>query len=215
VGRRGRWPNERVDGAMPTDRDRVLTLFLGWTGVRYGEAAGLRVDAIDTLRRRVRIAAAVAEVRGRVIVGTPKTHAARTITFPGFLAPILGEYLGTVPRDGLAFPNRVGGPLRVTTWHRRVFTPAAEDAGLVPPTLRVHDLRHTAASLQIASGAGVKLVQRQLGHRTASMTLDCYSHLFPDELDDLSSALDGLRTRTPTDSSRTLAAMEALDVHRA
>jgi integrase len=89
---------------MPTDRDRVLTLFLGWTGVRYGEAAGLRVDAIDTLRRRVRIAAAVAEVRGRVIVGTPKTHAARTITFPGFLAPILGEYLGTVPGTGSRSP---------------------------------------------------------------------------------------------------------------
>ena len=53
---------------MPTERDRVLTLLLGWTGLRFGEAAGLRVDGIDTLRRRVRITAAVAEVRGRVIV---------------------------------------------------------------------------------------------------------------------------------------------------
>ena len=206
---------EALADAMPSERDRVLTLFLGWTGVRYGEGAGLRVEAIDPLRRRARIAAAVTEVRGHVIVGTPKTHAARTITFPGFLAPILGEYLGTVPRDGLAFPDRMGGPLRVTNWHRRVFTPAAEDARLVPPSLRVHDLRHTAASLQIASGAGVKIVQRQLGHRTATMTLDRYAHLFPDELDALSGALDGLRSRTPTDSSRTLAAVEALEVHRA
>jgi integrase len=57
----------------------------------------------------------------------------------------------------------------------------------VPPN-RVHDLRHTAASLQIASGAGVKLVQRHLAHLTATMTLDRYGHLFPDDLDALSSA---------------------------
>jgi integrase len=124
------------------------------------------------------------------------------VTVPGFLAVRLGEYL---PRRGLAFPNREGGgPLRVTNWNRRTFTPAAEDAGLVPPLLRVHDLRHTAASLMIASAAGVKVVQQQLGHRTATMTLDRYAHLFPDELDALSSALDGLRARTPADSSRTV-----------
>jgi integrase len=194
---------ERLADAMPSERDRVLTLVLGWTGVRFGEAAALRVESVVTLRRRVRISAAVAEVRGRTIVGTTKTHAARTIALPAFLAQILGEYLGTVPRDGLVFPDRVGGPLRVTAWHRRVFTPSAQDAGLVPPKLRVHDLRHTAASLQIASGAGVKLVQRQLGHLSATMTLDRYGHLFPDELDALSNALDGLRTRTPADSVRT------------
>jgi hypothetical protein len=65
--------------AMPTKRDCVLKLLLGWTGVCFGEAAGLRIDAIDPLRRRVRISAAVAEVHGRIIIGTSKTHAARTI----------------------------------------------------------------------------------------------------------------------------------------
>jgi integrase len=55
----------------------------------------------------------------------------------------------------------------------------------------------------ISSGAGVKVVQQQLGHRTATLTLDRYAHLFPFELDALSTALDGLRTRTPADSLRT------------
>jgi hypothetical protein len=50
-----------------------------------------------------------------------------------------------------------------------------------------------------ASGAGVKVVQHQLGHRAATMTLDRSAHLFPDELDALSSAIDGLKARTPTD----------------
>jgi integrase len=93
--------------------------------------------------------------------------------------------------------------MRVTNWNHRVFTPAARAVGFVPPTLRVHDLRHTAASLMIASGAGVKVVQQQLGHRTATLTLDRYAHLFPSELDALSTALDGLRARTPADSLRT------------
>jgi integrase len=194
---------EVLADAMPTQRDHVLTLLLGWTGVRFGEAAGLQVDAIDPLRRRLRIRAAVAEVRGRIIVGTPKTHAARTVTLPGFLAPMLGEYLALVGRDGLAFPDRKGGPMRVTNWNQRVFRRAARAVGFVPPTLRVHDLRHTAASLMIASGAGVKVVQQQLGHRTATLTLDRYAHLFPSELDALSTALDGLRARTPADSLRT------------
>jgi integrase len=171
--------------------------------LRFGEAAGLQVDAIDPLRRRLRISAAVAEVRGRIIVGTPKNHAARTIALPGFLAPILAEYLAQVGRDGVAFPDREGGPIRVTNWNRRTFAPAARSVGLVPPTLRVHDLRHTAASLMISSGAGVKVVQQQLGHRTANLTLDRYAHLFPSELDALSTALDGLKARTPADSLRT------------
>lgn len=51
----------------------------------------------------------------------------------------------------------------------------------------------------IASGAGVKIVQRQLGHASATLTLDRYAHLYPDELDALSSALGGLKARTPAD----------------
>jgi len=168
-------------------------------------SAGLRVELVDTLRRRIRITEAVAEVRGSIIIGTPKTHASRSIVLPGFLAPILREYLATVRRFGLVFPDAVGGPLRVTNWNRRTLTPSATSVGLIPPKLRVHDLRHTAASLMIASGAGVKIVQQQLGHASATLTLDRYAHLFPDELDALSSALDGLKARTPADSSRTVA----------
>ena len=53
-----------------------------------------------------------------------------------------------------------------------------------------HELRHTAASLAIASGADVKVVQQMLGHKSATMTLDLYGHLFPDQLDDVADRLD-------------------------
>jgi integrase len=53
-----------------------------------------------------------------------------------------------------------------------------------------HELRHTAASPAIASGADVKVVQLMLGHKTATMTLDLYGHLFPDRLDELADRMD-------------------------
>ena len=60
------------------------------------------------------------------------------------------------------------------------------------PRVTVHELRHTAASLMIASGANVKTVQAQLGHKSATMTLDQYGHLFPDDLDDVADKMDDL-----------------------
>ncbi|MFE3360668.1 tyrosine-type recombinase/integrase, partial [Streptomyces californicus] len=57
-----------------------------------------------------------------------------------------------------------------------------------------HQLRHTAASLMIASGAHVKTIQRQLGHKSATMTLDNYGHLFDDDLDGVADRMGaGLR----------------------
>ncbi len=64
------------------------------------------------------------------------------------------------------------------------FKPAVRAARL-PQRLSWYDLRHTCASLLIREGASVKAVQKQLGHATASITLDTYGHLFPDELDAL------------------------------
>ena len=61
-------------------------------------------------------------------------------------------------------------------------------AGLTDVT--PHDLRHTAASLAVASGATVKAVQRMLGHASAAMTLDVYSGLFDDDLSDPAARMD-------------------------
>jgi integrase len=71
------------------------------------------------------------------------------------------------------------------------FKPAARAADL-PPALRVHDLRHTCASLLIREGASIKAVQHHLGHKSASIILDRYGHLFPEELDHLAERLDQL-----------------------
>jgi len=78
--------------------------------------------------------------------------------------------------------------LRVRNFRRNVFDPAVARVG--PAGLHPHELRHTAASLASASGADVKVVQMMLGHKTATMTLDLYGHLFPDRLDVLADRMD-------------------------
>ncbi|MCU1508892.1 MAG: integrase [Glaciihabitans sp.] len=67
------------------------------------------------------------------------------------------------------------------------FDKALEKAGL--PSMTIHDLRHTAASLAISAGANVKAVQRMLGHASAAMTLDTYADLFDDDLDSVAIRL--------------------------
>ena len=81
--------------------------------------------------------------------------------------------------------------MRNLNFRRDVFNRAAEDAGLAG--LTPYELRHTAASLAIKAGANVKAVQRMLGHASAAMTLDRYTDLFDDDLDDVADRLDALR----------------------
>lgn len=71
----------------------------------------------------------------------------------------------------------------------------------------MHDLRDTAASLWIKSGANVKVVQAQLGHESATMTLDRYAALFPDDLDEMAARLE---SAPPADSVRTLRAVAGI-----
>jgi integrase len=67
--------------------------------------------------------------------------------------------------------TRLSGPLRETNWKRSVRWSAAI-AAIGRPQLRVHDLRQTAASMWLGSGADPKIVQRVLGHASAAMTMD-------------------------------------------
>ncbi len=171
----------------PCDYGLVI-LFLAYTGARFGEMAALRVRRLDLLARRVEIAEAVTSVNGRLTWGTPKTHATRWIGIPAFLADTLGEHVNGLGPNDVVFTTAQGEVLRASNFRRDVFTPAARQLGL--DGLVPHALRHTAASLAIATGADVKVVQQMLGHKSATMTLDLYGHLFDDRLDDVAGALD-------------------------
>jgi integrase len=167
---------------------RLVVLFLAYTGVRFGEMAALRVRRLDLLRRRAQIAESVTLVRGVQTWGTPKGHDRREVPIPRFLVDELAGHVAGRGADDLVFPALKGGALRAQVFQRAVLTETASALGL--GGLHPHALRHTAASLAIASGANIKVVQQMLGHKSATMTLDLYGHLFPDQLDEVADRMD-------------------------
>jgi integrase len=167
---------------------RLVVLFLAYTGCRFGEMAALRVRRFDELRRRVEIAEAVTAVNGTLVWGTPKGHARRWVSVPKFIAEEIARRVRSKSADELIFKSSRGQVLRASNFRRDVFNQACSAAGL--GAMHPHELRHTAASLAIASGANVKVVQSMLGHKSATLTLDLYGHLFTDQLDSVADALD-------------------------
>ncbi|MGI8760934.1 MAG: tyrosine-type recombinase/integrase [Jatrophihabitantaceae bacterium] len=186
--------HEQVDDlADACGEHRLAVLFLAYTGIRFGELAALRVGHLDLMRRRATIAESVTEVGGRGLVwGTPKGHERRDVPIHRFLIDELAAHVAGKPADALVFTAPQGGTLRVRNFRRVALDPAAKALGV--EGLHPHALRHTAASLAIASGADVKVVQQMLGHKSATMTLDLYGHLFGDRLDVVSDAMDAART---------------------
>ncbi len=87
------------------------------------------------------------------------------------------------------FSSTEGGVIRRNNFYTRHFKPALRKAGLDQRT-RFHDLRHSAASIAIATNADVKQVQQMLGHALATVTLDTYSHVFPSLAEQLRDGLE-------------------------
>lgn len=175
--------------AAATGYYEPLVLTLAYTGIRWGEAAGLLVSAIDFKRRRLMIDRNVVELGpGQFDVTTPKSGRARSVPFPAFLTPYLKEACAMKLPTAPVFTGPAGDQLRRPNSRAGWFTSARESAGL--PRFTPHDLRHSAASFAVSAGANVKAVQRMLGHASAAMTLDVYADLFDDDLDTVASALD-------------------------
>jgi integrase len=147
---------------------RLAVLFAGYTGVRFGELAALRVGRLDLLRRRALIAESATEIKGGVVFSTPKSHQARSVPIPRFLVDDLSAHVAGKGPSEFVFGSPRGAVLRVRNFRRLAFDRAASAIGL--DGLHPHELRHTAASLAIASGADVKVVQQMLGHKSATMT---------------------------------------------
>jgi integrase len=206
------WLAAAVDG-----RYRPLVLFAAYTGLRPCELVALRVGRLDLLRCTARVVEAAVEV-SRLEWGPVKTHEARTVRMPRSVAEEVGASLAGRPhdREALVFAAPMGGPLSRADFVRCYFKPAVRTANEamtklakgqrptpLPDGLRFYDLRHTCASLLIAQGASVKAVQAQLGHATASITLDTYGHLFPSEMETLADRLELLRSAALVKRGRT------------
>ncbi|WP_280266684.1 tyrosine-type recombinase/integrase [Nocardia wallacei] len=167
--------------ALAAGRFRPLVFTLAYTGIRFGEATALRAVDVDQDRRRIRISRSASGVTGQGVVETDtKNHTTREVPVPEFLAAELAWRVDGLPPRALVFPGRTGEYLTSSEfrWGFDQAVAATGLTGVVP-----HGLRHTAASLAIRAGANIKVVQKMLGHKTATLTLDLYGHLYPDDLD--------------------------------
>jgi integrase len=174
--------------AMPP-RFKALVLVAAYTGLRWGELAGLRVKRVDLLHRRVTVAEQLTETRGSFAFGPPKTAAGmRTVTLPMVATTALAAYAEPGP-DGLVFPAERRGPLRRSNFTRRVWMPATHAVGV--EGLRFHDLRHTAATLAIAAGASTRELMVRMGHSSSAAALR-YQHVMADRDTAIAAALDEL-----------------------
>ncbi len=171
---------------------------LAYGGLRWGEAAALRRGRCDPQRSRIEVAESLADVEGHLYFGATKNHRSRMVAIPRFLRDRLATHLARqVPDDpeALVFTSPNGAPLRNSNFRRQVWYQAVEETGL-PEDLRIHDLRHTCASLLAAAGANPKAVQVHLGHSSITVTMDRYTHLFPSDVDDLVRRLADIRARS-------------------
>jgi len=176
--------------------DGTLVRVLAYCGPRINEALALKVKDIDLIARRARIRRTWTKTKsGARKLGVPKTWEFRSIPIPTFLVPELRKLIkGRGPEDYVFRADR-GGAIDHKNWYNRVWTRTLESVG-IDYGLKIHDLRHTAASIAIAAGADVKLVQQMLGHKDATETLNTYSHLWPDRLDEVMDAMTTMRNRT-------------------
>ncbi|BDD73013.1 hypothetical protein JCM4020_36330 [Streptomyces coelicolor] len=179
--------------ALAAGEYRLLILTLGYCGIRWAEASAVKAGRLSVPKRRIRIVQNYTDVSGVLALGPVKNHEKRSVPLPRSFADELGTLAQGKLSDGLLFTAPEGGPLRYANFRSRVFDPAVKEAGLSGLGITPHKLRHTAASLAIAAGADVKVVQLMLGHKDASMTLNIYGHLFPDRLDEVADALDAGR----------------------
>ena len=162
---------------MP-DKYRALVLLAAWCGLRWGEVSELRRKDVDLTSMTVRVERAVVWRKGQPTVGTPKSRAGvRTIALPPNLRQPLRRHLAEHAMggpDGLLFPNAArAGHLHVNTLSK-TYHRAREVAGR--PDLRVHDLRHSAATMAAQAGATLAELMARMGHSTTKAAL-VYQHV--------------------------------------
>lgn len=176
-----------LDG-MATDRLSALWVMLATTGMRRGEVAGLAWESLDLDAGRAQVKQTLVVVEGKVVASEPKTARGwRSVALDKTTIAALRDHrrrqleermaAGSGWADtGLVFTREDGSAL-----HPDALTQGFERAvkRLRLPRIRLHDLRHTWASLALAAGIPAKVVSERLGHSSIAITLDIYSHVSP------------------------------------
>jgi integrase len=189
-------------GAIQGHSLEALFFIAVTTGMRQGELLALHWKEVDLDHGRVSVTTALHYRAGKGFwLGKPKTQRSRR------MVPIMPEAVTLLRQwkaqqarmrleagpswrtdwPDLVFTNSVGGPRYPADVVSRSFKPILHRAGL--PTIRFHDLRHTAATLMLLKGVQAKVVSERLGHASIQITLDRYSHVLPGMQEDATEIL--------------------------
>lgn len=186
------------------DRFCALYMLALSTGMREGELLGLRWQDVDLARRTVQVRMNVAEIAKKrfALAETKTAYSRRTVGLTQAAVDALAEHWQKQQRDklsmgdqwvenNLVFPNGYGTIMIPHNITKRSFKKYLVKAGL-SRDIRFHDLRHTAATLLLASGVNAKVVSEMLGHSSVAITLRIYAHVLPHMQQSAVQAMDDM-----------------------
>ena len=185
------WTKEEFDQFIPHVSDKpmskVIFYLFFYSGIREGELLALTLNDFDFDKNTVSITKNYARVNNQDIIQTPKTpKSKRTITLPVEIMEMVKEYGGMLydykPTDRL-FPTQ-------KSLLTREMVRGCKLSGV--KKIRIHDLRHSHASLLIELGFAPLLISERLGHENVETTLNTYSHLYPNKHGEVAEILSNL-----------------------
>ena len=155
---------------------KVMFEILYWTGMREGELLALTLGDVDFSEKKIRITKSYASVKGVDTIQAPKTpKSRRSVTVPDFLLNDIKEYASRLydysPEDRLFICSK-----QYLRWE---MIRGCGKSGV--KKIRIHDLRHSHASLLINMNVPILLISERLGHENIETTLVIYGHLYPDK----------------------------------
>lgn len=185
------WMQEEMERFLNAVSDKPVVKYafflLYWTGIRLGELLALNIADIDFEKKTLSVTKSLNRTDGKDVISLPKTKSSiRIIYLPQFVVDEMKDYCGML--YGRGAKDRL---FVVTKSHlEKEIKRGAELAGLTP--IRVHDLRHSHASLLISQGVNVAVISRRLGHKSIKTTLNIYAHMFDKDAKEAADMLDKL-----------------------
>ncbi len=187
-------------------REHPIFLVMATAGLRVGEAKGLQVGDVDSLGQQIHVRRTVR----RGYISSPKNGKGRTVDVPASTVAILERVRQTRQAEAAyegkearwLFPGDTGDMPTTDEVIRRALRLALRGAGI--RSIRIHDLRHTYATLAIQAGVPLLTVSRQLGHASIQTTANLYTHAVPGSNRAAADALEAVLTGNQTQPPRNL-----------
>lgn len=174
-----------IDAIMNKQQSYMAFMTLFWTGMRIGELLTLNVADVDFEKRTISITKSYQRMGGRDVITEPKTpKSKRVIAIPQFLAVDLQDYVNII--YGVQGEDRLFPITKYYLEHE--MQRGIKESGV--KRIRIHDMRHSHASMLVEMGFSPLEIANRLGHEKIETTLNTYSHLYPDKQEHLADRLD-------------------------